>query len=1094
MRVTRLVAGLLLLLVSATQVSAQAARRPFLFKDARSELAAARARGDKDVLLVIASMPGANANVAKTITSMGGSVQFRSDDVDYIRARLPVDRVDALAAERSVHSLSISVSPSQQGGGGGGENTITATDTTKKRDWPPPLLSWYPIQNRYDPLADLRALDWRRRNPTFDGRGVTLAMIDMSMDPLLPELQSALTLDGKPVPKIVGYETVVDSEEEPDGRWLPMRDTVSAVNGQLRYKDRTHTAPRDGRFRIDLLDEAVFDSVSRNNMNKDLNRDGNPEGSSRLFAVLWDDRNDDVWVDTDQDGSFANEKTLTDFRVRPEFGVFGKDKPETSVRESVGFAVQIDKAKKQVGLNIGAASHASLVVGAAVASRGERGRFDGVAPGAQLVNVAEGCAAYGQTEAVIQALKNPKVDLAWLEHCSNITRPYTLRDGRLTTTVIYDRLIAKYNKPIMVPTHNYPVLGGTDDIVMARGAIGVGGHESKENFFTNHGVRVQHEDNLLITGGYGPMGNGAFGADIISPSNYISTALGWQETRPIAGGLYRLPPGYTIAGGTSTATPTASGAVALLISAARQTGIKHDPHRIRHAVISSGRYVPHIPVYKQGSGVVNVEGAWEILQALDKVELIDIVAKAPVRHSFSHTLPTPHEGVGLYERGGWSAGQTGERTVTFTRTNGPREPMTFALNWTGNEHGTFSGPATVTLPLNKPAPVTVSIAPKEAGAHTAMLTLTHPSIPGFTHRMLTTIVVGQPLNVAGNFTHELKTEVPRPEMRSFFYDVPEGTSALRVDIEQPTREVAVAIVRPDTRTANATRTAAGGGGGRGGGAGGGGARRATYVVSDPMPGTWEVRLSDLADVNSFDAMQAENHEPVPPTRATLTVSAIAAELAAPHTSTSNGSDGGSSDQVAVINRMAAFAGGISGLPLGSARREQATVRHGEQLQYEVDVPAGSASLVVRVNQVADPGADLDVYVIDCTGKECRRNTQTDSDPIGDEIVTVDNPAAGKWKVVVDGANVPSGSTTFNYLDVVFNPTYGAVNTADLPEERKTGTQWSARAQTWLANPIPQGREPYAAVLLKGQLSGGTTFDLNLLELKAGSTATSTHQR
>jgi subtilisin family serine protease len=511
-----------------------------------------------------------------------------------------VDHVGDLAQDPAVHSVSISTRPQQQGGGGG-ETNVTATDTTKKRDWPPSLLTWQPITNRYDPLGDLRALEFRRQNPTYDGRGVTLAIIDQSLDPLLPELQTAFTLDGRAIPKIVGYETVMDGDEEDDGRWLRMNDTIATVNGRFTYGDRTYTAPRDGRFRIELLDEAKFDSLSRNGMNKDLNRDGNPEGSSRLFAVLWDERTNDVWVDTDQDASFANEKQLTDFSVRPEFGVFGRDRPETSVRESVAFAVQIDPAKKRVALNIGAASHASLVVGAAVASRGERGRFDGVAPGAQLVNVSEGCAAYGQTEAVIRAVENPKVDVVWLEHCANITRPYMLRDGRLATTVIYERLLAKYRKPIVIPTHNYPVLGGTDDFVLAAGAIGVGGHESKENFFRNHGVRVQHDDNLLITGGYGPMGNGAFGADIISPSNYVSTARGWDETRPIAG-FYRLPPGYTIAGGTSTATPTAAGAVALLISAARQSGIKHDAFRIRHAIISSARYVAHIPAYKQGSG------------------------------------------------------------------------------------------------------------------------------------------------------------------------------------------------------------------------------------------------------------------------------------------------------------------------------------------------------------------------------------------------------------------------------------------------------------------------------------------------------------
>src|SRR5688572_22451357 len=808
----------LLVSLSAGQIDAQIPRRGFLFKDTRGDIAAARARGEKDVLLVIASMPGANARVAKAITAKGGTVQFRADDVDYLRARLPLDQVDLLAADKDVHSINISSRPQQQGGGGGNtENTIIATDTLKKRSWPPPLLSSYPITNRYDPLTDLRAVDFRKANPTYDGRGVTLAIIDMSLDPLLPELQSALTIDGKPVQKIIGYESVLDGSVEEDGRWLRMKDSVSANGNQFTYKDRTYTAPRAGKFRIELLDEARFDSLSRNGMEKDLNRDGNPEGSSRIFAVIWDDRTDEVWVDTNQDGSFTDEKALTDFRTRPEFGVFGKDKPNTSVRESVGFGVQIDKNKRQVALNVGAASHASLVVGAAVASRGTAGRFNGVAPGAQLVNVAEGCAAYGQTEAVIVAAKNPKVDIIWLEHCNNITRPYTLRDGRLTTTVIYDRVIAKYNKIIMIPTHNYPVLGGTDDFVLARGAIGVGGHESKENFFLNHGVRVKHDDNLLITGGYGPMGNGAFGADIISPSNYISTALGWQETRPIAG-LYRLPPGYTIAGGTSTATPTAAGAVALLISGAKQAGIKYDPARIKHAIISSARYVSHIPAYKQGSGVVNVAAAWEILKALNSAPVPpEITAVAPVIHSYSHLLPVPNQGVGLYERTGWTAGSRAERTITFTRRSGPREPMTFHVSWVGNDSATFAAPATITLPLNKAVALPVTIDPKTTGAHTTVLTLTHPSVPGVAHRLLSTIVAAEPLNADNKYTHKLETEVPRPEMRSFFYEVPVGVGALRVDIEQPKRDVAVAIVKPDTRTASAQRVAPAAGGGGGGG-------------------------------------------------------------------------------------------------------------------------------------------------------------------------------------------------------------------------------------------------------------------------------------
>ncbi len=402
-----------------------------------------------------------------------------------------------------------------------------------------------------------------------------------------------------------------------------------------------------------------------------MNRDGNPKGSSRLFGVLWNEASNDVWLDTDQDHDFRDEKGYTDYAVRPEFGVLGTDNPATPIRESVSYAVQTDRARKLVSLNFGVASHASLVVGAAAASRGTAGRFDGVAPGARLINVAEGGSAYGQTEAVIIAMKNPAVDVLFMEQSSLIARNYLLFDGRLVPTVIYGRLIAKYKKPLVIPTHNYAVLAAIDDYALAPGAISIGAHESKANFMANHGVRVALDDNLLVTGGYGPMGNGAAKPDIIAPSNYVSTGRGFIEGTAIPG-LMQLPPGYNIAGGTSTATPTTAGAVALLISAARQSGVAFDAYRLRQAIMNSGRWIDHLPSYKQGNGVVNVAGAWEALKAMDTVRTaLTITSRAPVRHATSALLAEPNVGVGIFEREGWTAGDTGTRVITFTRTNGP---------------------------------------------------------------------------------------------------------------------------------------------------------------------------------------------------------------------------------------------------------------------------------------------------------------------------------------------------------------------------------------------------------------------------------------
>ncbi len=1089
-------------LLAPPRAGAQPERRPFLFKDARGELAQARVRGEAEVVVVVASMPGRNARVAAAVEAMGGRIGFRFDEVDYVRGWVPVEGAEELAVHPDVHSIDVSIANRSRsfglagaaraedapgpglptGGAQAGAPTGLAPTGAPTADtvWPP-VLSDRPLSHRYSPLGDLRAVEFLERNPTFDGRGVTIAQIDMFPDMLLPELQTAYTLDGRAVPKIEVYRNVLDPEIEDDGRWLDMDDMVEAEGGAFAYRDSTYAAPRDGVFRIALFDESKADSAGiygSQGLDLDVNRDGNPEGSSRFFAVLWDESTGDVWVDTDQDFDLTDEAALGEYDDRGEFGVFGADDPDTPVRESVGFGVQIDADRGRVALNLGIARHGTLVVGASVGSRGDEGRFDGVAPGARLAAVGEGGSAYGQTEATIVAAAHPSVDVIYFEQSSNITHNYLLRDGRLVPSVIADRLVERYGPSILSPTHNFPVLGAIDDIVMGRGVIGVGGHEGRDNFFMNHGVRVEHDDMLLITGGYGPMGDGTLKPDIISPSNYVSTSQGFADGRAIPG-LFELPPGYTIAGGTSTATPTASGAVALLISAARQSGMEVDPHTIKYAVQRGARYVPNIAAYKQGNGVISVAGAWAILEELHAGGMtVDIESRSSIATPYSHMLPTPHQGFGLYERGGWKAGERGERTVTLTRTSGPSAPMTFDVRWEGNDHGTFSSPLTVALPLGTPVDLPVAATPADHGVHTAHLTLDHPDVTGYAHRMLAAIVAPHPLTAASDFTVAKQVEVPRPGMQSHFFDVPEGVSALRVEVAWEDRAVALAVARPDTRYQRGEIVRRGGSG-------------ITQVIADPVPGTWEVRLADIADTQTFDWRQAKKDEPVPPTPATLTVSALAvdvdvvtaADLVADNGAGANGgrngvgAENGAAHQVWMTNRMAAFEGAAVTTPVGSARRELHGIAPREQQVFEVEVLPGSTALMVRTRGQGEAAADggrtldLDVYVFDCTGDACSA-ARADGDPTGDESVVVHNPAAGTWKVVVDAAAVTDGGAIYEYLDVVFNPAYGTVGSIDMPQERAPGARWTTTAHGWAASAAhAEGRRPYLAVLVEGRVDG-----------------------
>jgi len=109
------VAALLLAAGLAQDAAAQGSyksdppRRAFLFKDARGEVAAARARGDTTVTLVVASMAGRNARVAALVKKLGGTIGYREDMVDYLRVRVPVDSVESLVRSPLVHSSDVSI-------------------------------------------------------------------------------------------------------------------------------------------------------------------------------------------------------------------------------------------------------------------------------------------------------------------------------------------------------------------------------------------------------------------------------------------------------------------------------------------------------------------------------------------------------------------------------------------------------------------------------------------------------------------------------------------------------------------------------------------------------------------------------------------------------------------------------------------------------------------------------------------------------------------------------------------------------------------------------------------------------------------------
>jgi hypothetical protein len=154
----------------------------------------------------------------------------------------------------------------------------------------------------------------------------------------------------------------------------------------------------------------------------------------------------------------------------------------------------------------------------------------------------------------------------------------------------------------------------------------------------------------------------------------------------------------------------------------------------------------------------------------------------------------------------------------------------------------------------------------------------------------------------------------------------------------------------------------------------------------------------------------------------------------------------------LTNIFGPFTGRAVGTTLGSARRGVFTIANLAQQQYQTVVTAGSTSFRATIGSTSDPSADLDLFVFNCTSGSCVLAGQS-ADGDSEESVTIANPAAGTWVVLVDGFAVPAGSTTYNYVDVFVNPAFGSVAVTDANALRPAGSSWTVPG-TVTANAAP----------------------------------------
>ncbi|WP_239070370.1 MULTISPECIES: S8 family serine peptidase [unclassified Streptomyces] len=1028
-------------------------------------LAKAKSDGDKTVTMMIATAPGTTKQVVDQLGASGASVGSTYDKLGYVRATVPTAKADAAIAKAqkltSVHGIDLKQEIAL-------DDPTPVADTAKgakakgkaaAKTYPGPSAST-PVKNPYQPAFETGAVDFVKNQPKADGRGVTIGILDSGVDLGHPALQKTTTGERK----IVDWVTATDPITDGDATWRRM--TADVAGPSFTIAGRTWTAPA-GAYKFNLFSEAA---TTGGDMAGDLNRDGD---TTDVWGVLYDAAAGTVRVDLNNNGDFSDDEALKPYKNGFQIAHFGTDNPATAISESIPFVVQIRKdvptdpyggdwvGKKADFVNIGVieSEHGTHVAGITAANGLFGGKMSGAAPGAKIVSSRActwtgGCTNVALTEGMIDLVVNRGVDIVNM----SIGGLPALNDANNARAELYTRLIDTYGVQLVISAGNSgPGANTIGDPGLADKVLSVGASISKDTWAANYGSQVDKAYAMMPFSSRGPREDGGFTPTITAPGASINTIPTWEPGSPVAEAGYSLPPGYAMLQGTSMASPQAAGASALLISAAKQKNIALNPATLRTALTSSAKHIAGAQAYEEGSGLIDINGAWNLIKA--GVSANEYTVKAPVNTPLSAFLKTPGFGTGIYDReGGLKTGQARTYDVTITRTTGSDRPVKHSLALVNND-GTFklAGSSEVSLPLNVPVTVKVTAKAKTAGLHSVILTVDDKRTKGTDQQILATVVVAKPLAQPAFSTKESGV-VQRNSTTSYFLNVPAGAKSLEIALGgiQATSQTRFIAINPygvpvdNTSTpfcylnyVNPANTC----------------RPDLRSYTDPLPGVWEIEV------------EARRTSPLLNNPYAVTASVLGVTFD-PAVQTLDEATVGTPAAVnwKVTNGFAALDGKLKAGALGSALTARPTIAQGETKETTLVVGPGASRLDVAIGSTSDTGADLDLEVY-------LGSTKVGSSADGDseEAVSVANPAAGTYTVVVTGYSVPAGTTEYNYKDVYFAASLGQVKV----DETKTvslanGASASFSAQVVAASPAPEGRQFFGEVQLlnsRGTIAG-----------------------
>ncbi|KAG5191080.1 subtilase family-domain-containing protein [Tribonema minus] len=492
------------------------------------------------------------------------------------------------------------------------------------------------------PRQETQAEAFVQANPEFDGRGTVVAILDTGVDPGAIGLQT--TSDGRPkvidvidcggsgdvdtTTTVTGAETDGVREikglsgralrlnaawENPGGAWrvglkrafeLYPRGLTAYVKGERRKRFDAAQRAAEAALRRELAEwKAAHAAPAASAADKEALQDLEDRlAHLQQAAKDYDDPGPilDCVVWKDSEGWAAVAELMRPYHVARQYG-------RLSDVDQLNYAINVYDEGATLSIVCDAGAHGTHVAGIVAAHHPDQPELDGVAPGAQIISLKISDTRLGSMETgvgLVRALREAvrlKVDAINMSFGEATSIPNRGRFIALAEEVVNKHgiifLASAGNNGPAISTVGSP--GGTSTAIM-----GIGAYVSPIMMEASYSMRDVPKGGCNFTwSSVGPAADGSWGVSIMAPGGAIAPVPNWTLQKS------------QLMNGTSMSSPNACGCIALLLSACKAQGLPRTPQRVRRAVENTAAPLAGLERLVQGHGMIQVQAAWEHLQA-----------------------------------------------------------------------------------------------------------------------------------------------------------------------------------------------------------------------------------------------------------------------------------------------------------------------------------------------------------------------------------------------------------------------------------------------------------------------------------------------